>query len=93
MTEKEPVKKKVTPKKKETVETSGAQAGSDNAHIILDELKKDSKTMTIPVIMLTTRSSDQDIEQGISRLAEEYVPKPFDLNELNRSVENTLKVR
>ncbi len=60
---------------------------------VLDKLKKDDKTMTIPVIMLTTRSSGEDIDRGISHLAEEYVPKPFDLEELNRSIEQTLQAR
>ena len=49
-------------------------------------LKKDEKTKDIPIIMLTVKSQEQDIETGRKAGAAEYVVKPFDFGELLEKV-------
>lgn len=60
---------------------------------VLDQLKKDIKTMDIPVIMLTVKNAAGDIAQGILSYAEKYVTKPFEPEVLLREVEQSLKFR
>ncbi|MGB0716535.1 MAG: HD domain-containing phosphohydrolase [Phycisphaerae bacterium] len=45
-------------------------------------LKADVKTAYIPVIMLTARSTTNDIIRGLDAGAQEYLAKPFDMGEL-----------
>ncbi len=45
-------------------------------------LKADPSTAYIPVIMLTARSRPSDVVRGMEAGAQEYLYKPFDINEL-----------
>jgi len=45
-------------------------------------LKADPRTADIPIIMLTARSSPQDVVSGLEAGAQEYLAKPFDMAEL-----------
>lgn len=40
-------------------------------------LKQDSKTSTVPIVMLTAKSEDSDIVSGLELGADDYVTKPF----------------
>jgi two-component system phosphate regulon response regulator PhoB len=40
-------------------------------------LKKDPKTESIPVVMLTAKGEEADVVAGLELGAEDYVPKPF----------------
>jgi DNA-binding response OmpR family regulator len=64
-----------------------------NGFQVLDELKKDRHTMDIPVFMLTTRKSDEDIRQGMEHMADKYLPKPFMPETLLDEIRKTLAVR
>jgi len=64
-----------------------------NGFEVLQKLKKDPKTMDIPVIMLTVRSAAPDIQQGIQLYAEKYVTKPFEPDLLLREIEHSLAIR
>ena len=44
--------------------------------------KSDSATRDIPILMLTARSSPDDAVQGLDLGADDYMRKPFSLNEL-----------
>jgi len=44
---------------------------------VLSELKRNSKTMYIPVFMLTSKEDAKDIDLAISRGAVDYIVKPF----------------
>ncbi|NWH07450.1 MAG: response regulator [Alphaproteobacteria bacterium] len=45
---------------------------------LLEELKKDQRLKTIPVIMFTSSHSPKDIRECFERHASAYVVKPFD---------------
>lgn len=60
---------------------------------VLKRLKKSPKTMDIPVIMLTVKSTSDDIEQGIRLYAEKYMTKPFDSTVLMAEIEKSLAMR
>ena len=50
-----------------------------NGHDVLDTIKADPRLRRIPVIVLTTSSSDADIEGSYDRGANAFVTKPSDL--------------
>lgn len=64
-----------------------------NGFQVLEHIKKDSKTRDIPVVMLTTRAEQEDIETGMELNADQYIPKPFDSKKILLTVENIFKVR
>jgi DNA-binding response OmpR family regulator len=49
-------------------------------------LKQDERSRHIPIIMLTARSQAGDRMLGVDSGAEEYITKPFDLDELTGKV-------
>jgi twitching motility two-component system response regulator PilH len=54
---------------------------------LLARLKSDPKLKTTPVVMLTARSVDADIEEGYKRGAVGYLTKPIQLQELMDTVQ------
>ncbi len=63
-----------------------------NGFQALEKLKKEKLTMYIPVIMVTAKSDEKDIEEGISHFADKYITKPYDLKKLLNEVEKTLAI-
>jgi two-component system alkaline phosphatase synthesis response regulator PhoP len=55
------------------------------------QLKKDKLTGKIPVIMLTAKDEVRDKVEGLEMGADDYVTKPFNLNELKARIRNVLK--
>jgi CheY-like chemotaxis protein len=53
-------------------------------------LRAGANTSRIPVVLLTARVRDADIEQGYALGANAYITKPFHLEELNREVQRLL---
>ena len=53
-----------------------------NGYKIARLLKFDESYKNIPIIMLTARTQEKDIELGEETGANEYVTKPFDMNML-----------
>ncbi len=51
-------------------------------------LRANERTSRIPIIMLTARSSSQDVVRGLEAGAQEYLPKPFDVAELLARVQS-----
>ncbi len=57
---------------------------------VLDELQGDPELATIPVVMLTARSQEQDQIRGWSTGVAEYITKPFSPLSLSQVVESVL---
>jgi DNA-binding response OmpR family regulator len=55
-----------------------------------DKLRKDLK-LDIPVIFLTAKDTENDILTGFSLGADDYISKPFSVNELTARVKAVLK--
>jgi two-component system alkaline phosphatase synthesis response regulator PhoP len=54
-------------------------------------LKENDSTKSIPVIFLSAKGQDQEIQQGLAVGAEEYILKPFAPDELVNQVRGVLK--
>lgn len=54
-------------------------------------LKKDDRTKRIPIIFLSAKNQVNDITQGLSHGADDYIPKPFDYKELIARIEARLR--
>jgi CheY-like chemotaxis protein len=52
-----------------------------NGHEVLQKIKEDPLLKKIPVIMLTTSSSEQDINTAYENHCNSYVKKPLDIGE------------
>jgi len=50
-----------------------------------------SKNITVPVIFLTAKNSQEDIKEGFLKGADDYITKPFDIEELLLRVKAILK--
>ncbi len=59
-----------------------------NGFTVLAQLRK---RRTIPVIMLTTRVQPRDRVEGLDRGADDYLPKPFDPDELFARIRAVLR--
>jgi two-component system alkaline phosphatase synthesis response regulator PhoP len=54
-------------------------------------LKKDDKTKRIPIIFLSAKNTVNDITQGLTTGADDYLPKPFDFKELQARIKARLR--
>ncbi len=61
-----------------------------NGYKISRLLKYDNKYKNIPIIMITARSQEEDKLIGEETGADEYITKPFDLNEVVNKVKKYL---
>lgn len=59
-----------------------------NGHQVLEALKSDPETSSIPVIMLTTSADDRDRQRAIESHANSYVVKPVAGGELHQMVKD-----
>lgn len=55
-------------------------------------LKADPDLSQIPVIMMTAKARNQDIQTGLSAGAAAYLVKPFPLEELSSAIQDVLRV-
>ena len=56
-------------------------------------LRNDKRTKTVPIIMLTARSEEQDKLHGLDTGADDYITKPFSPRELNARIKAVLRRR
>jgi DNA-binding response OmpR family regulator len=59
---------------------------------VLTKLRGTAEFSTLPVIMITARTQDDDIERGFKLGASDYVIKPFNLKELMTKVASILQL-
>lgn len=57
----------------------------------LRQLRSDSRTAAIPIIMLTARSTENDKEHGLNQGADDYITKPFSPRELAARIKAILR--
>jgi DNA-binding response OmpR family regulator len=60
---------------------------------VLEKLKKDDETISIPVIMLSGLDEDSAKIKAAQLYDESYVTKPVDVYQLKAKIEETLKLR
>jgi DNA-binding response OmpR family regulator len=58
---------------------------------VLDRIRRNPETSTLPVILLTAKSSKEDVWEGWQRGVDYYMTKPFDIEELLRFIEYVLE--
>jgi DNA-binding response OmpR family regulator len=58
---------------------------------VVRELRADPDTRSVPIVMLTERAAEQDVVGGLDLGVEEYMPKPFSLQELSARIRRTLQ--
>jgi two-component system phosphate regulon response regulator PhoB len=56
-------------------------------------LRSDKRTRSVPIIMLTARSEEQDKLLGLDTGADDYITKPFSPRELNARIKAVLRRR
>ncbi|MEO8617332.1 MAG: response regulator transcription factor [Luteolibacter sp.] len=62
-----------------------------DGYSVFRELRRDARTVNIPVIMLTARAQTEDRIQGLEAGADDYLTKPFSPKELMLRVQAILK--
>ncbi len=56
-------------------------------------LRRDPRASTLPILLLTGRSSHQDVVDGLDAGADDFVRKPFDHDELLARIRSALRLR
>ncbi|GAB4028468.1 hybrid sensor histidine kinase/response regulator transcription factor [Spirosoma gilvum] len=64
-----------------------------DGYTLCDQLKKDPQTSHIPVILLTAKSSVDSRLEGLALGADDYIAKPFHVQEFRLRVRNLLEQR
>jgi two-component system, OmpR family, phosphate regulon response regulator PhoB len=62
-----------------------------DGYAVFRELRRDPRTVDVPVIMLTARAQTEDRIQGLEAGADDYLTKPFSPKELMLRVQAILK--
>lgn len=57
---------------------------------VLRAIRADEATAGIPVVLLTARASEADVQQGLDAGADDYIAKPFSPQELASRVQGIL---
>ena len=65
--------------------------GAMNGYATLSALRNEPTTATIPFILMTGQADNEGMREGMEKGADDYLPKPFTLDELYKSVEARLK--
>jgi DNA-binding response OmpR family regulator len=58
---------------------------------VLTELKRDSSTSPIPILMLTAKGMLSDVTKAFERGIDDYITKPFDPMQLGKTIRDKLE--
>jgi two-component system OmpR family response regulator len=64
-----------------------------DGYSICEELKLNRETNLTPIVMVTAMGRREDLVKGLAVGANEYLPKPFDAEELNAAIDRALAWR
>lgn len=64
-----------------------------DGYSVCQELKLDRQTNLTPIVMVTARARHEDMVKGLAVGANEYVTKPFTLDQLNEAIDRALAWR
>jgi signal transduction histidine kinase len=64
-----------------------------NGYEMLEELKSDEQLKDIPVLMLTAKASTADVVQALNLGANDYLKKPFDIDELVARADTLVRLK
>jgi len=64
-----------------------------DGYAVCQELKLDRRTNLTPIVMVTARARHEDVVHGLSVGANEYVTKPFTVEQLNEAIDRALAWR
>ncbi|WP_297091823.1 two-component regulator propeller domain-containing protein [uncultured Draconibacterium sp.] len=64
-----------------------------NGYELCKRIKSDERTSHIPILLLTAMHSKEHELKGLTKGADDYITKPFDLSVLQAKVENILSMR
>jgi DNA-binding response OmpR family regulator len=67
------------------------QMPGKNGFEVCREIRKDPIYKELPVLMLTVRNSKEDRIQGFTSGVDEYMVKPFDMNEITARIKVVLE--
>lgn len=65
--------------------------GAMNGYATLSALRNEPSTVTIPFILMTGQADNEGMREGMEKGADDYLPKPFTLDELYASVDARFK--
>ena len=60
---------------------------------VLNALRQDKRTMAIPFIFLTAKTQTEDVVRGFAQGGNDYIRKPFSMEELIVRIQNLLRLR
>ena len=63
-----------------------------NGFELCRHLRRDPRTAHIPVALVTARISEDDVKEGISAGAVDYIKKPFDMDEVRMRVRTQIRL-
>ena len=61
-----------------------------DGYSVCEEVKLDRKTNLTPIVMVTARAHHEDVVKGLAVGANEYVTKPFTVEQLNAAIDRAL---
>ncbi len=59
---------------------------------LLKKVKSDEEIAAIPIVMLTVKSQQENVLQGLKSGASDYITKPFDIEELSQRIVGILQL-
>lgn len=57
---------------------------------VCERVKADPSTAKVPVVLLTAKAAEMDIERGFRGGADDYITKPFDITELDLTLKRLI---